>query len=249
MTIRNKYSIRINRRTNPIHTVRRVVEEYAQVVSTSKGPSALNGGSGGSIQGNTSGEFIVEGSGLIDVTESPVGTFTVSLPVIELDDLDDVILSTLSGDDLLIYVETTGGGYWTNLSRAPELDKKAGGWMPVDSGTAISTLTGVYGKALPIPKMLDGWNITDVTCTIDTLGSAGNTVLNIKRSRSGSSVDALSSALTCAYNSYGASVDNGDGTINTSNDDVQEFDKLYLDITGAATGAQGLSVVVTFTKP
>lgn len=133
--IRNKYNIRSNRRTNPIHTVRRVVEEYGQGILSSQGIQSLGGGSGNTASGDTTGDITIVGTGLIQVTESPELYFTIELLPINLDDLDDVQLSTLADGDVLVYVTTTGGGYWTNVALSISYD-----WDVKADGVTVGTI-------------------------------------------------------------------------------------------------------------
>lgn len=97
-----------------------------------------------------------------------------------------------------------------------------------------------------IPFDLNGYNLTDVIAGVDAQGVTGTTDVQIRRVRSGSSADMLSTKVTIAAEYYAR-----DGVINTSNDDLATGDKLYVDIDAihSGTAPQGLSVTLTFEKP
>jgi len=113
----------------------------------------------------------------------------------------------------------------------------------VDSTDTITTLNGV--KFFVVPAWMNGMNLVDVVAGIVDQNSAasGNTTIMVYRARSGSGNNMLSTGTTIAYNEYGAN----DEVINTSYDDVQTFDRIYLDVTTITTPAQvGLSVTLVF---
>jgi hypothetical protein len=112
--------------------------------------------------------------------------------------------------------------------------------VPFESDTAISTGNGKV--AWTVPAALSGKNLTAAIASVHTQGSSGTTTVMVRRRRSGSDVDMLSTGITVSYNEYYAS----DGSINTSNDDISTGDQIYVDIDAAATGAEGLSVTLTF---
>jgi hypothetical protein len=55
----------------------------------------------------------------------------------------------------------------------------------------------------------------------------------------------LSTKVTIAASAYFAY----DGVVNGANDDLNTGDKIYIDVDAAGTGADGLSVTLTFRKP
>jgi hypothetical protein len=68
----------------------------------------------------------------------------------------------------------------------------------------------------------------------------------LRRRRSGSNADVLSTKVTLAYNEYFIA----DGVINTSNDDVNTGDQFYVDVDEISTIApKGLSVIVMASTP
>jgi hypothetical protein len=70
--------------------------------------------------------------------------------------------------------------------------------------------------------------------------------IQIRRRRSGSEVDMLSTPVTVGSGEYYAR----DGVINASNDDVATGDLIFIDVDTVhdPTPAYGLSVALTFTK-
>lgn len=113
-----------------------------------------------------------------------------------------------------------------------------------DSSTNTATGDGTVGAV--IAASLNGYNLTDVTASVFTAGTTNTTDVQVRRRRSGSNADMLSTPVTVNSGAYTAS----DGVINTSNDDVQTGDMIYIDVDAiSTTPAVGLSVVLTFTKP
>jgi len=113
--------------------------------------------------------------------------------------------------------------------------------VAVSSDTTITTGDGT--SALALPEMLNKANLINVLVTVHTLGTSGNTTVQIRRRRNGSDSDMLSTLITIPYGSYYE--DNG--IINPLYDDVLTGDQIYIDIDSVAGGSpKGLSVVLTF---
>ena len=99
--------------------------------------------------------------------------------------------------------------------------------------------------AIPIPADLNGYDLTDALATVHTKGATGTTDIMVRRRRSGTDADMLTTAITIGDEFYA-----NDEGVNASNDDVATGDQLYIDIDAVHTTApKGLSVVLTFTKP
>jgi hypothetical protein len=122
--------------------------------------------------------------------------------------------------------------------------EKAVGIVVFDSGTAVATGDGTNG--IPIPASLNGMNIVAILATVHTQGITGTTDVQIRRRRSGSNVDVLSTKITIGAEYYAA-----DGVINGSNDDLATGDVLYVDVDAVHSGTapNGLSVVITARLP
>lgn len=120
-------------------------------------------------------------------------------------------------------------------------------WVIVKSDTVTAV---AYGKdAFVVPTAMNGMNITDLTCSVSDLNSAsgGSTDVVVRRVRGATAADMTSTACTITYTDYTAS----DETVDTSNDDIQTGDKIFVDVNAVTTGAvqKGLSCTATFAKP
>lgn len=114
----------------------------------------------------------------------------------------------------------------------------------VESDTAVAVADGKV--AIPIPPSLNGMNLVTATATVHTQGVTGTTDIQLRRRRSGTDVDMLSTKIT-----IGAEYHASDGVINTSNDDVATGDQIYVDVDAihSGTAPNGLSVVLEFRLP
>lgn len=113
-----------------------------------------------------------------------------------------------------------------------------------------SAITTGDGKAyLRIPTRINGFNLTEVGASVSTVSSSGAVTVQIRRVRSGTPVDMLSTALTIDASETDSSTAATAAVINTSNDDIATADQIYIDIDGAGTGTKGLFITLTFTLP
>ena len=104
----------------------------------------------------------------------------------------------------------------------------------------------IVGKqAFIVPDTMDEMDLTDVTCSVHDLNSAasGTTTIVVRRVRAGTAQDMTSTGVTISYDAYTAS----DETVNTSYDDVNTGDEIYIDVNAITTAAQkGLSCTAVF---
>lgn len=120
------------------------------------------------------------------------------------------------------------------------------------NGDAITTGDG---KAVfPVDTTLNGMNLVAVKGYLSTVSSSGAPNVQIRRSRRSSATarttaDMLSTALTIDASEFESADAATAAVINTSNDDVQTGDMIFIDIDGAGTGAKGLQVLLTFQLP
>lgn len=120
------------------------------------------------------------------------------------------------------------------------------------NGDAITTGDG---KAVfPVDTTLNGMNLVAVKGYLSTVSSSGAPNVQIRRSRRSSATarttaDMLSTALTIDASEFESADAATAAVINTSNDDVQTGDMIFVDIDGAGTGAKGLQVLLTFQLP
>lgn len=108
----------------------------------------------------------------------------------------------------------------------------------------IAPAVGDGKVAFTVPASMDGMNLVAKVASCYATGS-GTITIQVRRRRSGSNSNMLSVAMTLT-NQYSVS----DGTINTTLDDIDTGDQIYIDIDGAtATLPTGLSVTLTFRRP
>ncbi len=113
-----------------------------------------------------------------------------------------------------------------------------------------SAITTGEGKAyFRVPVTLNGYNLTSVAASVDTVSSSGIPTIGIRRKRAGSDVEMLSTLLTIDASETDSSTAAAAAVIDTSNDDVATADRIYIDIDVAGTGAKGLLVEMNFQKP
>lgn len=115
------------------------------------------------------------------------------------------------------------------------------------AGSAITTGDGkCYFR---VPAALNGMNLVSAAASLDTAGTGGGFLCQLRRKRSGSDVDMLSTRISIDSGEN----DSGDAAtppaINASNDDVATKDRIYIDIDGVPTGAKGLNVELGFQLP
>ena len=154
--------------------------------------------------------------------------------------------------ELATTAETTTG---TDTGRVVTPDGLSGsvygqkeiGWTVYDSDVSTEVADGKQAAA--IPASMNGMNLVDVTCsTSDITGAtSGTTTVVLRRVRGATAVDMTSTGVTIDYNAYTAS----DETVNTSNDDVETGDKIFVDVNAVSAGAaaKGLYCTAVFQTP
>jgi hypothetical protein len=161
---------------------------------------------------------------------------------------------TVAGKVELATIAETSTG--TDTTRAVTPDSLSGSIFGQSSvGILVSdpngsAITTGDGKAyIRIPSRINGFNLTEVAASVSTVSSSGLVTVQIRRVRSGTPVDMLSTAITIDANETDSSTAATAAVINTSNDDIATADQIYIDIDGAGTGTKGLFVTLTFTLP
>lgn len=97
-----------------------------------------------------------------------------------------------------------------------------------------------------VPAALNGWNLVAATASVHTAGTTGTTDIQIRRRRGNTDNDMLSTKITISSGEYTAS----DGVVNTSYDDLQTGDMIFIDVDAVhTTAAKGLSVTLEFQYP
>lgn len=149
--------------------------------------------------------------------------------------------------------ETTTG---TDATRAVSPDGLAGS----DYGKRIYTIqvtpydaennTGDSQAFFRIPAELNGWNLVDADAAVTTAGTTGTMDIQLRRVRSGSGADMLSTKITIDSTEVDSNTAATAAVINGSNDDVATADQIYIDIDAVqTTKAKGLSVTLVFQLP
>lgn len=116
-------------------------------------------------------------------------------------------------------------------------------------GAVGSNLTTGDGKDMVrIPADISGWRLYDVQGCVSVASSSGTPTFQLRRKRSGSDVDMLSTRVTIDVNEVDTAGASTAETINPSSDDVATGDQIYLDIDTAGTGTQLVELDLTFRR-
>lgn len=113
-----------------------------------------------------------------------------------------------------------------------------------DDATALAT--GDMKASFVVPVELNGLNLIDADAFVTTVSSSGLPTVAIRRERSGSAVDMLSTSITIDVSEKTSYTASTPPVINASNDDVATGDLIYIDVDAAGTGTKGLGVVLVF---
>lgn len=112
-------------------------------------------------------------------------------------------------------------------------------------GDAITTGNGkAYIRVYPV---MNGMNLTAVGASVSTVSSSGAITVQVRRVRSGSPADMLSTPITIDASETDSSTAAA-AVIDAANDDVATADQIHIDIDAAGTGAKGLFVTLTFNQ-
>lgn len=126
--------------------------------------------------------------------------------------------------------------------------------VTVTLGTDLVAMTTGEGKAyFVIPPKLNGMNLVSIRGALHTVSSSGAPLFQVRRVRSGTPVDMLSTGITfdaseqfLSTSSVGPNIGYA---INTSNDDVQTDDLIYIDCDTAGTGTKAPQFWLFFQIP
>lgn len=112
------------------------------------------------------------------------------------------------------------------------------------NGSAITTGDG---KAyFPVPATLSGRDLVGARAVLDSAGTGGGFLMQVRRKRSGVDVDMLSTRVSIDSGENDSEDATTPPVINASNDDVLIGDRIYFDLDGVPTGGKGLVVELTF---
>lgn len=157
--------------------------------------------------------------------------------------------------ELATAAETTTG---TDATRAVTPDGLAGSdfgktvvsILVFDDSQDVATGDGAGDVFWRVPAVLNGYNLVAVAAQVQTAGTTGTTDIQIARTRSGSTVDMLSTKITIDSTEIDTITAATPAVINTSNDDVNTGDRIRIDVDAVSTTKpKGLLVELTFQLP
>lgn len=204
------------------------------------------------LKWTTGGQLVwatVSGGGLSDGT---YGNITVSS--------SGTVMTVLSAStsqagkvELATTAETTTGA---DTVRAVTPDGLAGSIygakgcsILVSDPTGAALTTGDSKAYIRIDNFLTGMNLVSVGASVTTASSSGLVNVQIRRVRSGTPADMLSTSLTIDASETDSNTAATPAVINTANDDILDGDQIYIDVDGAGTGTKGLNVTLQFQTP
>ena len=156
--------------------------------------------------------------------------------------------------ELATAAETSTG---TDAARAVTPDGLAGSYagtkavcLKPNGAVGDDIVTGDGQDWFDVPAMLNGMNIVSVMATHATAGTTGTTDYQIRRVRSGTPVDVLSTKATIDSTETSTATAATAAVINTSNDDLATGDRIYLDVDAVSTTKpKGGCVTLEFRLP
>lgn len=150
--------------------------------------------------------------------------------------VNNASVMTMDSDGLTVASSKT-----LTVDGVPVDGKKSLQFVAFGSGAAVTTGDGTDGMA--IPADMNGLDLIAAVATVHDKGVTGTTDVMVRRWRAGAAADMLSTAITIGDEWFAA-----DGVIDTSNDDVQTGDRIYVDVDAihSGTAPNGLTVVLTF---
>lgn len=120
--------------------------------------------------------------------------------------------------------------------------------LKVIADTTVLT-TGDGKTSFWISPELDGCDLIAARAAVVGSSSSGTPTVQLRRVRGGSPVDMLSTAITIDANELDSTSAATPPAINTSNDDVDTGDRIFVDVDVAGTGTDGLDVEMVFRRP
>lgn len=122
--------------------------------------------------------------------------------------------------------------------------------LPITALVSDDHATGDGQAWFVVPACLNGMNLVGVVATVATAGTTGTADFQLRRVRSGSAVDMLSTKITIDSTETSTTTAATAAVINTSNDDVATGDIIYLDVDAVqTTKAKGGAVGLEFRLP
>lgn len=122
--------------------------------------------------------------------------------------------------------------------------------LPITALVSDDHATGDGQAWFVVPACLNGMNLVGVVATVATAGTTGTADFQLRRVRSGSAVDMLSTKITIDSTETSTTTAATPAVINASNDDVATGDIIYLDVDAVqTTKAKGGAVGLEFRLP
>lgn len=157
--------------------------------------------------------------------------------------------------ELATAAETTTG---TDTGRAVTPDGLAGSdfgktvvsILVFDDSQDVAIGDGAGDVFWRVPAVLNGYNLVAVAAHVQTAGTTNTTDVQIARTRSGSTVDMLTTKITIDSTEVDSATAATPAAINASNDDVATADRIRIDVDAVSTTPpKGLLVELTFQLP
>lgn len=120
-------------------------------------------------------------------------------------------------------------------------------YIPLYLNSDVALITGDYQGWFPVPSGLNGWNVTSVLSMRS--GGTGVPSFQLRRIRSGASVDVLSTQSTIDSGEVTSVTAATPAVINTANDDLATGDILAADVDASGTSTFRAVLLVGVTKP
>jgi hypothetical protein len=114
-------------------------------------------------------------------------------------------------------------------------------------GSSLSNVIGVL--SCRINSVLNNYNLTAVAASVTNVSTSGLPTVNLVRMRNNVAANMLSTMITIDANEFDSSTAATPAVINTANAMVLTADQIRVDVNNTGTGAKGLIVELTFTKP
>lgn len=121
--------------------------------------------------------------------------------------------------------------------------------LPVSDPNGSALTTGDGKNYFRVPAELNGYNLVDVAASVDTTSSSGLPTFQLRRKRSGSDADMLSTKVSIDASETDSTTAATPRVIDLSNDDVATADRIYADCDVAGTGVKGAAITMSFQLP
>lgn len=209
--------------------------------------------------GGSNNIAVKDDSGVTTFTSLTPGTWCVCYPIggvhwrVMASSAFAAATATTSGIvELATSAEVTTGTDTTRAVTPEALAQSTYGiryiFLPIGNPNTVPT-TGDGKAFVLIPATFAGYNIISVEGCVTTPSSSGAPTMALRRLRSGTAVDVLSTNVTIDVSEYTTGSAATPPVINTSNDDLAAGDILFGDLDTVGTDAKGHGLLVGLRKP